>query len=302
MSSGAGELRPNQTNGRQLCIRGLRTTDLRFADELRSLAGWNQTPKQWELRLRLEPEGCFLAEWDGVPVATTTTTYYGEALAWIGMMLVHPDYRRLGIGAALFRHTVDYLRQKRGVRCIKLDATPLGRPLYERFGFRPELELTRWQRVGAPPADADFDSLRQTAVSPQALDRIVALDALAFGCRRSGLLEACIRESRPAVRMSGQIVPGEGFGLLRGGARAFYLGPVVARHAGVAEQIIRELLGWVTDSAVYWDIFEQNSTAVGLARTLGFTPQRPLVRMFLGSNPGVGETSWQWGILDPATG
>ena len=45
------------------------------------------------------------------------------------------------------QHTLDYLSRK-PVDWIKLDATPIGRPLYERFGFDYECEIERWGRPG----------------------------------------------------------------------------------------------------------------------------------------------------------
>ena len=102
--------------------------ELDFADSLRALAGWNQTRNDWQRLLAHEPRGCFVAEWNGALAGTATTTCYGTDLAWIGMVLVHPDYRRRGIGTALLQQCLDYL-SGRGVRCIKLDATPLGRPV-----------------------------------------------------------------------------------------------------------------------------------------------------------------------------
>src|SRR6266852_4773742 len=106
-------------------LRRMTDSDLRAADELRRLAGWNQTIEDWRRLLRLEPRGCFVAVQNGEVVGTVTTTTYGQALAWIGMMLVHPEHQRRGIGTRLMRQALEYL-QGRGVKSVKLDATPAG--------------------------------------------------------------------------------------------------------------------------------------------------------------------------------
>src|SRR6266581_1863470 len=85
----------------EISLRLLGPTDLAFADSLRELAGWNQTIDDWQTFLVLSPEGCFVAEWNGSPAGTATTVCYGKELAWIGMLLVHPAFRRRGIGRAL---------------------------------------------------------------------------------------------------------------------------------------------------------------------------------------------------------
>jgi len=73
-----------------LRLRLMTRDDLPFADSVRSLEGWNQTLADWERFLTLQPDGCFVAEWNGTRAGTAATTIYGSDLAWIGMVLVHP--------------------------------------------------------------------------------------------------------------------------------------------------------------------------------------------------------------------
>ena len=82
----------------RVSFRRMTDGDLPAADELRRLAGWNQTLEDWRRLLCLEPRGCFVAALEGGVVGTVTTTTYGLALAWIGMMLVHAEHQRRGIG------------------------------------------------------------------------------------------------------------------------------------------------------------------------------------------------------------
>src|SRR5258706_11710604 len=123
--------------------------DLAFACELNALAGWNQTEKDWRGYLEFEPNGCFLAEAEGRRAGTATTIRYGDRFGWIGMVLVHPDFRRFGIGTKLLRAAIDYL-QGCGVAAVKLDATPMGKRVYEPPGFVDEYEMSRYD--GMVPA------------------------------------------------------------------------------------------------------------------------------------------------------
>ena len=86
--------------------------DIPFAMRLKSAAGWNQIEADWRRFLHLEPEGCSVAEHDGEPAATVTALRYGDRFGWIGMMLVAPERRRLGIASALLRHAVAYLMKE----------------------------------------------------------------------------------------------------------------------------------------------------------------------------------------------
>ena len=115
-------------------IRLLTDGDIGAALALQQLEGWNQTVRDWSRLLQLAPTGCFAAELDGRLSGTVTTITYGGALAWIGMMLVAPEHRRRGIGTKLLSTALDYL-QTAGIAAVKLDATPVGQPLYEGLGF-----------------------------------------------------------------------------------------------------------------------------------------------------------------------
>ena len=269
-------------------LRCLTRADLPFADSVRALEGWNQTIQDWERFLAMEPDGCFLAEWEGRPAGTATTIIYGPELAWIGMVLVHPDFRRKGIGRALLRHCIDYL-QNRDVRCIKLDATPAGKAVYEALGFREEWTLTRWQRGGPGPATSSGEGITDLRVA--GLGTVEQLDSPAFGISRQRLLQALAVQCRQALVLRSERGSVPGYGLLREGSRALYLGPVVADTTDGAIRLVRTLLEGNHDNAIFWDIPDRQSSAVSWAAENGFKAQRSLTRMFLGGNvvPGLHE-------------
>src|SRR2546421_12274243 len=93
-----------------LDIRRLSKSDIPAAMNLKELAGWNQSARDWQRLLEAEPGGCFAACQGDRVVATTTTTTYGKTLAWIGMVLVDREYRRLGIATSLMCQALGYLQ------------------------------------------------------------------------------------------------------------------------------------------------------------------------------------------------
>ena len=269
-------------------IRCLEGRDLGFADELREIAGWNQLRPDWERYLGLEPEGCFLAEVDGEPAGTATTTCYGTDLAWIGMVLVHPDFRRQGVGTALLTHAIHHLRVERGIRCVKLDATTEGRPLYEKLGFQAEWGLRRWWRVAGN--GGVLGEKRDLEISEGSLD----LDRQVFGADRSLLLQSLGRSGLAvSERNDGS------FGMSRDGARAVYVGPITAATDSSGNSIASELISQVPEGRwVFWDLPEANAAAVALAESLRFEPVRELTRMWLGEQTMASDPKRMWGISD----
>jgi GNAT superfamily N-acetyltransferase len=133
-----------------IAIRLMTAADIPLGMHLKSQAGWNQTEADWRRLLALDPEGCFVAELDGRAVGTTATTLFGP-VGWISMVLVEASVRRLGIGTRLLEHALAYL-DRAGAKTVRLDATPLGRPVYEKLGFIADYELARWEGAASRAA------------------------------------------------------------------------------------------------------------------------------------------------------
>ena len=278
-------------------------TDVPFADRIRDLAGWNQSLQDWKRLLRHDPHGCFVAEWNGRPAGTATTTSYSKELAWIGMVLVDSDMRRRGIGKALLMQCIEHLRQS-GVNCIKLDATPLGKQVYDPLGFVSEWSLSRWQTTELSVCPERIETASDPGSRPldsRDIGCVADLDAAAFGVARNRMLSILATQSATHVRRdaAGRIV---GYGMLRPGARAYYLGPIVAEDESSGIVLADNLLGSIPDRPLYWDIPDTNQAAIRVARRYGLHRQRTLTRMYLGENTRPGTRSAQWAIAAPEIG
>lgn len=284
-------------NSAQPLLRTLTADDLPAAQRWVHQAGWNQTPQDWLRLLDYQPEGCFVATLDGRPVGSVTTTCYGTGLAWIGMMLVDRNDRGRGIATALMRHSIAYLQQC-GVRSIYLDATDQGRPVYERLGFQPRWSFHRWEGSGRAEADAGSTMPRplvQTTAQQAVVNRAaLALDCIAFGADRADWLQRLAKDS---VVVSAD----DGYGMLRPGRLASYLGPVTADNDAAAKAIVRQLVQRAR-GPIFWDVPSPNRAAQRLAQSLGFQPVRSLLRMAIGEAEPPPRLTSQFAFADPATG
>lgn len=280
-------------------LRLMTPQDVPFADQLRDLAGWNQTVEDWRRFLALAPEGCFIAEWNGSPAGTATTTVYSPDLAWIGMVLVHPDYRQRGIGRALLTRCISCL-QAQSVRCLKLDATPAGLPLYQSLGFETEWALTRWEFTGASPTAGRPASALRTLTKGD-LATIASLDAKAFGVSRQPLLAHLIDQSIAAYAADAAGKP-EAAGLLRRGSKASQLGPVFGNSISALERVGQALVERNASPRIFCDVPDLNTAATAWAQRNGFQVQRRLTRMFLGRNLFPGDPQKQFALSGPDIG
>ena len=81
----------------------------------------------------------------GVSYFQVMPTYHNPSgnKAYIMNMYTHPDYRRKGIAYRTLELLVEDIKS-REITSISLEATDMGRPLYEKFGFtkmKDEMEL-----------------------------------------------------------------------------------------------------------------------------------------------------------------
>jgi GNAT superfamily N-acetyltransferase len=81
---------------------------------------------------------------NGEIVATSGVSFYtlppnknspNGKVAYISNMFTYPKYRKQGIASKLFDLTVNEAKENKCVK-ILLNATDMGRPIYEKYGFK----------------------------------------------------------------------------------------------------------------------------------------------------------------------
>jgi hypothetical protein len=115
----------------------------------------------------------------------------------MGLVGTHPAVRGRGHATRLSEHLVAWSYAK-GCRTVALDASRLGRPIYERLGFRPvgstvQLAPTRMQAARNP----------EVTVSPLTSadqEQVLGLDAGVFGGDRRRPSHRPCRRRKPGSR------------------------------------------------------------------------------------------------------
>jgi GNAT superfamily N-acetyltransferase len=275
----------------------LRKADLAGALQLQEPERWNQTAHDWTRLLRLNPDGCFAAFSDGKLIGTVTVITYGTHLAWLGMMLVAQEYRGRGIGKRLMRTALAYCQQRQ-IATVKLDATPAGRPLYDSLGFVPECEIERWQGTGCSKSQPHPGSCCTYKVPLS----FYPFDEHAFRVSRKELLDALLEDVcfAPELQIDESTQSLQGYAFARAGARASYIGPVVAVKqelcVGLLDCMLQRLAG-----AVFVDICLGGEDMVSQLIGRGFAKQRGLTQMSLGQ-PIIRRSDMVFAIAGPELG
>jgi GNAT superfamily N-acetyltransferase len=283
-------------------IRVMTKRDIPSGLRLSALAGWNQTPDDWHRFLSQSSDGCFVMEDGSKIVGTATTIIYEDRFAWIGMVLVDPECRKQGIGTQLLNKTIEYLDQSQ-IGTMKLDATPLGKPIYAKLGFVNEYEIERWILKRTSPATDSSLSHRSTSLlTPMHLDQISKLDKQIFGADRSFLLRS-LHEQCPQFSMAvwADGLP-QGYCFGRRGLFADHFGPWIASNPSAAEYLLQGFLRQSLRDTLIVDCLKSNSWTLELLNASGFVTVRPLTRMVRGANPYPGQPGSLCAILGPEFG
>jgi GNAT superfamily N-acetyltransferase len=238
------------------------------AQALSDEAGWNQNAADWQIFQRHgEVFGVLTGE---RLVATAAILPYGADFAWISMVLVTAEFRRLGLAKRLMQRCMARLRAQR--RAALLDATEAGEPVYRALGFTTLTRMTRWADANqTPPPLVGLGREAQQGWG----ESVRILDSQSFGASRSFLLDDF--QARPGA---GTWSAGDNAVVLRPGRHAWQIGPVIGtpRHAA-------GLLGRAIDAAPGPVIIDLLAAGEDLAHDLtqrGFTPRRGFCRMALG--------------------
>jgi GNAT superfamily N-acetyltransferase len=250
--------------------------DLPLGQRLSRQAGWNQTEADWLRHLDLQPDGAFVAECEVGPVATVTTARYGP-VAWVAMMLVDQAWRGRGIGRALLSHALEVL-DDRGVATVRLDATPLGQPLYESLGFAAE---SSWMRYGGRPSAQVEPTATTQPLAADRMDDLAAFDRTITGIDRSRLLARLATENPGTARI---FDPGgglEGYAMTRPGSEASQVGPGLATPLA-GPTLLSGALDCQAGRPVFVDIPSDHAESRALVEGRGLVVQRHLLRMCRG--------------------
>ncbi len=249
--------------------------DIPFGLHLCRQAGWNQTAEDWQRFLELQPAGCFVAQWEGQPAGTTTACVFGP-VGWIAMVLVEQSLRGRGIGTALVKHALEWL-DAQGVSSVRLDATPLGQPIYQRLGFVAEYEVGRWE--GAVPPLRCRRRVRPIA-GPDVAE-VIELDRLITGTPRELLLRHLLDRHATEKYTWGR--PLAGYVIVRPGANAWHIGPLIAKRTEAGQALAEAALARHVGQRVFIDIPLDHPAACGWATRAGLCLQRRWMRMVRGS-------------------
>ncbi|KOS60187.1 GNAT family N-acetyltransferase [Lysinibacillus agricola] len=176
---------------------------------------------------------------EGKIVSSAAIITYDSNLASIGMVIVHENYRGLGLGKLATQKCIESVSEH---TVILLVATKDGEPLYKKMGFTTVDYVHKYladSYIGAHNLATNECTIED--FNEQDFTDIVSLDAAAFGDKRSKFLRNRIKQSKRCIVMRDHQANIIGFGMSILGPINLILGPIIAPDSKTASLIINIL-------------------------------------------------------------
>lgn len=264
---------------RRLSIRRMDRTDVDFALSLARDEGWNPGVHDADAFYAQNPDGFFIGEVDGEPVACSSMVRYNNTFAFFGLLVVRPDCRGRGYGWAVTRAAFAHA----GDRTVGADGVlAMQQKYHDRLGLAVRYSNIRYRGTGGGTMP---DGLVPASAIPFA--DLLAYDAGIFSAERPRFLAPWLsQEGATALALTdGDGIAG--YGMVRPCFEGYKIGPLFADTPAAAETLLDGLLTSVGTTPVFFDVPEPNSVAVSLARACGMEPVFETARIYRGTPPSV---------------
>jgi len=248
-----------------ISIRSLSPDDLDIADRIVTSAFGITGSKVREIRryFSLEPNRWILATYRDQPAGVVGATNYGP-FTYLGMMTVHKELQRRGIGQAMLQNMLDWA-EVQGIPYLRLDASDAGFPLYLRFGFEVLDQALMFRHPDFSPLPDYPQQVR--LLKSQDIQALADFDTPIFGANRAGLFHAMLTDF-PERGFAVYDESGDMAGYLF--AQSQRLGPWTARAPRDAEALLQAALTLTYKGAPLAIAPETNTAASDLLERYGF--------------------------------
>lgn len=230
--------------------------------------GWITDRRELEFLRGSYPQGCLTALVESRPAAFITAIRY-ERSAWIGNLLVLPDFRRCGLGRRLMEKVLHCLDLS-GCETVWLTASAAGAHLYRTLGFEEIDRVERWKGAGVAAFPGDPPGYAAAAAS---------VDCLGWGDNRRAIFEELAENSSSFMLK-------DGFLLYSPCGAGQQIGPFGALSGDAAARLLDTLLE-INSSGdeIFLDVPVNNRFAGALLSARGFAVSGSTLLMYRGVVP-----------------
>ncbi|SAK57116.1 N-acetyltransferase GCN5 [Caballeronia calidae] len=265
-------------------VRRMNPSDVDVALDWAAAEGWNPGLDDARAFFCADPHGFFVGTWDGAPIGCISAVAYGDAFGFIGLYIVHPEWRGKGFGMRLWNSGMTYLDG----RNIGLDGVLAQQPNYRKSGFVLAYRNVRYEGVASADEDVvDGVTIADAASVP--FERLLDYDTRMFACDRAAFLRAWLslppEHARALAALDGDAL--RGLAVIRRCGTGHKIGPLFADDLHAARALYRALVSVLPGEPVFLDVPESNPAAVALAVEHDMKSVFETARMYTRAAPDV---------------
>ena len=235
--------------------------------------GWNAGADDAVAFYAGDPDGFFVAEVDGAPVASISVVNHTDDFAFLGLYICRPEHRGKGIGYALWQHALEHA----GQRTVGLDGVPDQQANYASSGFVWAGETRRFE--GAI-AGATGEGVR--VATRNDVPGLTAREAEVTGVAKPAFNAGWFAEYE--TRKTFVLEGASAFATARQCGAGTKIGPLIAETVDQAETLIRHIAS-LFPAPMIIDVPTGSDALAAWCETQGMTVSFGTARMYRGAPP-----------------
>jgi GNAT superfamily N-acetyltransferase len=244
--------------------------------------GWNPGKNDAKVFWDTDPDGFYGCFFENKLIAGGAIISYNGEYGFMGLFIVHSDYRNDGIGRKLWLFRRDMLLNRLQPNAsIGMDGVLAMQPFYNKGGFNIAFRDERYEFL----SKAFSFSNHISTIESNDFNDIVEYDINLFGCARTKFLEGWLfmPESKAFMyKKEDKII---GYAVIRKAETGYKIGPLFANSLGIADDLLKSCFNAYPNDSVFLDIPTTNNDAVDLVKKYGGKYVFECARMYYGKVP-----------------
>ena len=267
----------------RLQVRRMTRSEVGIAIDLAAREGWNPGIRDDGCFYAADANGFFVGELDGQPVGCVSAVAYSDSFGFMGLYIVKPESRNMGIGTRLFEEGLAYM----GSRNVGGDSVMEQEDYYKSFGFQRAYCSFRYQGVGGGIMPDGVMDLSQVA-----FEKLLDYDSAVFAYPRPDFLRRWIDQPEGACMAVAQGGRLAGYGVIRQCHVGYKIAPLFADDRHAADLLFDALRSRVPGQPIFLDTPEANPAAVALAEHHSMSVAFRTARIYTKGEPPIPLDRW----------